>query len=63
MPCNVKVRPIGLSGPHIDLTCTLLRLRIDICLPACSWLTWGYLGWRGVVAVYAFFWVAGLVQR
>lgn len=28
-----------------------------------SALTWGYLGWRGVVTVYAFFWAAALAQR
>lgn len=28
-----------------------------------SWLTWGYLGWQGLAAVYAFFWAAALVQR
>ncbi|KAL4860116.1 ATP-binding cassette sub-family D member 4 [Chlorella vulgaris] len=27
------------------------------------WLTHSYLGWRCVAAVYAFFWLAGLVQR
>ncbi|KAL4434207.1 hypothetical protein ABPG75_000648 [Micractinium tetrahymenae] len=27
------------------------------------WLTWGYLGWRGLATVYAFFWAAALVQR
>ena len=33
-------------------------------LPPCrSWLTCGYLGWRGLGAVYAFFWVAAAVQR
>ena len=29
----------------------------------CSWLTRGYLGWRGVLAVYAFFCGAGALQR
>lgn len=33
------------------------------CLPPRSWLTWGYLGWQGLAAVYAFFWAAALVQR
>lgn len=33
------------------------------CAAARSWLTWGYLGWRGLAAVFAFFWLAATVQR
>lgn len=28
-----------------------------------SWLTAGYTGWRGLAAVFAFFWAAALLQR
>jgi hypothetical protein len=28
-----------------------------------SWLAWSYVGWRGLVAVYAFFLAAAAVQR
>ena len=36
---------------------------IGVVHVTCSWLTRGYLGWRGVLAVYAFFCGAGALQR
>lgn len=47
-----------LGWPHAS---AVTRAPRPCCL--CSWLTGGYLGWRGLAAVYAFFWLAAVVQR
>ena len=61
--CSTAVRlACAELAPAHALPC--LRLACPLLLPVCrSWLTWGYLGWRGLAAVFAFFWAAGLAQR
>lgn len=59
--------PVHLRVPQPTLlwpgACFPAAERFFSALALCSWLTWGYLGWRGLVAVFAFFWAAGLAQR
>lgn len=41
-----------------------------LCFACCAyqvayygWLTYGYIGWRGVLAVFGFFWASAALQR
>ena len=51
------------AGGLIAWALKIVPLISTALLSTHSWLTWGYLGWRGLVGVYIFFWLAAAVQR